>query len=54
VIDRNVDLDDFKLFADTRTVAHFVGRLRAGDKDVTAPDLSLHLGLAKLALPELR
>ena len=41
-------------FTDTRTVAYFVGRLRAGDKDVAWPDLARHPSLTKLALPELR
>jgi len=42
LIHRNVDLDDFKLFSDARPEAHLVGRFRAGDKDVTSPDLARH------------
>jgi hypothetical protein len=49
----HVNLDDFQLLAHPRTVAHLVGRLRAGNKDVAAPDLSRHPSIAKLALTEL-
>ena len=52
-IHRNVDLDNFEFLPHRRSVADFIGRLRAGDKNVAKPNLPRQPSLAYFALPEL-